>query len=340
MGGRAFPKLNCKRLNKEEFDIFSQKIVSQLYSIGGFFWIIKSYHQKDSFGDLDIVYTTQEDHKIPVERFIFELDCSYSFINGDITSLAIPHEESFFQVDLIFIPKKYIQNAYCYFAYNDLGNLVGRIFHRAGFKLGQKGLQYIIRDEECDNRVIKEVDIDGTWSEYLSFAGYDSSRWLKGFDTLEDVFEYAVSTPLASKTIFRLEETNHAARVRDRKRKTYQQFLQWIYGTENNVPDEERIPKKQLRKEFLEKAFETFPHFKIDYDRYMFESNQNKQVKNKFNGHIVSEVTGLTGKDLGSFIQDFIHSYIENELRTDKTTWVLDLSVEQIKTSIKMWKDR
>lgn len=183
------------------------------------------YDEKPSFGDLDVIYTQYlENSPLPThEDFKTTLDAVDMVRNGPVTCYAVPVDQNrLFQVDLIRVNLDEFDSAFSYFAYNDLGNLLGRIFHRAGFKLGHTGMSFVIRDEQNSSHVAKEVVVTRSWLEALEFAGYNTYKWIEGFKTLEDIFRYAVSIPLANRTIFRLDETNHQARVRDRKRKTYQ----------------------------------------------------------------------------------------------------------------------
>ena len=93
-------------------------------------------------------------------------------------SYAVPTDDdgSIFQVDLIRVDCRHMESAFSYFAFNDLGNLLGRIFHRAGFKLGHKGMCYVVREEGNQSNAIKEIEVTTSWKEALEFAGYDFMR--------------------------------------------------------------------------------------------------------------------------------------------------------------------
>jgi hypothetical protein len=177
-----------------------------------------------------------------------------------------------------------------------------------------------------------------SWKEALEFAGYDFNRWLEGFDELEDVFRYAVSIPLANRTIFRLDETNHQARVRDRKRLTYQKFLRWVNDPANGVKEHEDIPKAELREKWLERAKASFPRFAEELEEVQKEMEARRRSSEKFNGIIAREITGLEGQDLGRFMQDFVTKYIEETLKMTKAEWALKHSPDQIRDAIKEWQ--
>lgn len=347
MGGNAFPKLSDRivRLSAPDFIIFQDKTVNKLRQMDGenpraIFLEIISYHNKPSFGDLDIIYTQFLENSIlpsPTD-FMEALGAVDMVRNGPVTSYAVPYKkDKLFQVDLIRVGIDEFDSAYSYFAYNDLGNLLGRIFHRAGFKLGHTGMAYVIRNEQESSHVLKEVVVTHSWKLALEFAGYDYLTWLQGFDELHDVFQYVVTNPLANRTIFRLDETNHQARVRDRKRKTYQLFLKWINDPDNSVPEKESISKNDLRKQWLSKAFEQFPEFKKDYDDAIAALKKNNAAKEKFNGNIVMQITGLSGKELGNFMTSFSRDFIESECQTTRDDWAIYHTASEIAEMIQKW---
>jgi hypothetical protein len=258
--------------------------------------------------------------------------------NGPVVSYALNlFDDVIFQVDLINVDCKHLESAASYFAFNDLGNLLGRIFHRAGFKLGHKGMLYVVREEGNSSHALKEIEVTRSWKEALEFAGYDFNRWLEGFDDLEDVFRYAVSIPLANRTIFRLDETNHQARVRDRKRLTYQKFLRWVNDPANGVKENEEVTKAELRADWLKKAQIAFPDFAKELKEVQKEMELRRLANEKYNGIIVKGITGLEGQDLGRFMQDFVVEFIKGKMGMTKIEWALKHSPNQIETAIKQW---
>lgn len=347
MGGNAFPLLSDRmvRLNAPQFKLFQTKMLLALCNMNEpipriIFSEILSYNTKPSFGDLDIIYTQYlEDNTLPTpDEFKTALEAEDMVRNGPVTSYAVPiNKTKLFQVDLIRVGIDEFNSAFSYFAYNDLGNLLGRVFHRAGFKLGHAGMSFVIRDEQNSSHVAKEVIVTRSWKEALEFAGYDFERWVNGFDTLEDVFRYAVSSPLANRTIFRLDETNHAARVRDRKRKTYQQFLTWVNDPINNIPEKEKISKNDLCLQWLTKAFKQFPKFKEDYESAQELMQKSRCARDKFNGELVRQITGLDGKELGAFMTDFVQNFIVGICKSTREDWTVSRSLEEIEILIQHW---
>lgn len=317
MGGNVFKELDTCRLDFQTYNLltnFISTLLSENFKIK--FQAIPAYKNKIDFGDLDILFHGIVDY----DRINTCLNSKRFVRNGNVTSYAVPVNGKFFQVDLIKVPEDCYDFSLGYFSYNDLGNLLGRIYHRLGFKFGHLGLRYIVRDKTNSSHVIKEITITKDFRTALEFVGYDYKRWTQGFNTLEDVFKYAVSIPLANRVIFRLDEINHAARVRDRKRKTYNQFLTWVNDPSNSIPNEELANKEILREYFLKKAFLLYPKFRDEYEEVQFLCRKIKLANEKFNGKIVSDLTGLQGKELGRFMQKFI-SHIKEKFSYTIIEW-------------------
>lgn len=338
MGGHAFPEFKTRRLDQIGFMTVATACMGRLEIEfpSNHFQPVVSYRNKETFGDLDIIWCG--DH-IATEDMCKALKAIDFVKNGPVTSFALRlNEDEIFQVDLIYVDCKHLESSASYFAFNDLGNLLGRIFHRAGFKLGHKGMLYVVREEGNFSNALREVEVTRSWKEALEFAGYDFNRWLEGFDELEDVFRYAVSIPLANRTIFRLDETNHQARVRDRKRLTYQKFLSWVNDPANGVKEHEDIPKAELREKWLERAKAAFPRFAEELEEVQKEMEARRRSSEKFNGLIVREITGLDGKELGQFMQDFVKNHIEGVMKLTKVEWALKHSSDHIRDAIKEWQ--
>ena len=132
---------------------------------------------------------------------------------------------------------------------------------------------------------------------------------------------------------------SHQARVRDRKRLTYQKFLRWVNDPANGIPENESIPKAQLRKEWLERAFVAFPGFKERFDSAMEKMERIRLANAKFNGNLVRDLTGLDGKKLGEFMRSFIDEFIGKQGKT-RTEWALEHAQLEINNAILEWLKR
>lgn len=334
MGGNAFPELELTRLNAADYSAVKYSVLERLILSNNqcSFFDIVSYRNKTDHGDLDIIWSTKSKYVQPPDPAVHAqvLNAVDVKRNGPVTSLAIPVlDNKLFQVDLIWTKPHLMEMAGAYFAYNDLGNLLGRIYKWMGFKLGQDGLQYKFYNPVKSTQLVETITISTNWQKILEFAAYDYNRWARGFDELEDVFNYAVSTFLASREPFRLDNVNHAARIRDRKRKIYQQFLKWADDPINNVKLTCDIDRAIIKQRSLTRAFNQFPEFKARYDQLMVRCAKTNAVETKFNGKLIGELTGLSGRQLGEFIVDF-----KNSINGDVVDWAYATPADQIKQAI------
>ena len=313
MGGNAIK--SCRRYSRAEYLGLSKVVLSKLQNrfSNSRCDIIKSYHHKESFGDCDILL---EDVNLgDVQISLYELFGSGITIlkNSNIYSFNYGLNEKDFQIDIIVTPTDNYITSLNYFAFNDCSNLLGRIFHKFGLKYGHDGLSYVIKQ---DTYVIDTILVSKDMGKILDFIGLDVDTYNKGFDTLDDIFNYVSSSRYFHPDIYLLHNRGNTARVRDKKRKTYMEFLVWCqenYGRLNKYPwhsyDERLDHKDDLRKAYLPMIFKAFPELEYSYAVAFNDYEKKVLLKSKFNGTIVRELTGLEGKALGAFIQQFRARY-------------------------------
>lgn len=331
MGGKALSVI-VPRISKSSYEDVCDMVLSKLKDYPIRHKVLPTYFQKADFGDLDIVFEAEGFDYTEVAKL---LDATEVVHNNTVTSVGVSIKEGTFQVDLITVPKSSFDFAVSYFSFSDLGNLLGRVAHKLGFKFGHNGLMYVIRDPAKPTQVIKEITITNSFKDALEFCGYSFEAYaegrLGGFQTLKDIFEYVIDTPYFNKEIFLLDNRNAKARMRDAKRKTYMDFLKYIEDKEFTAFD--YSSKEELRATSLAKALDTFPEFKKAHFDAIEKYNKSEEVAKKFNGTIVAEITGLSGKELGTFIQAFKHSFDNFENFEDfvLTTNALEYNLKNFK---------
>lgn len=302
--------------------------------------VIPSYAGKPDFGDMDVLIAGGDGYN-PHHAAVF-FNATEVVRNGDVTSLGLPLKEGVFQVDLIKVPAESFDFALRYFAMNDLGNLLGRIAHKSGFKLGHLGLLYPLRDKDRTDHVITELVVTQNWDEAISLLGYESASYKKGFEggfqQLVDIFNFVISSPYCNKDIYLLENRNAKARERDRKRKTYMSFLEWLEGVPDNaMPHYDWSDKERVRQEFLGGALDRFPAFRINYLRSLEDWRIERACHAKINGRLVGEITGLAGKELGVLIQRIRESF---EDKASMQNWILGASDVEVRELVKRFSSK
>ena len=133
-----------------------------------------------------------------------------------------------------------------------------------------------------------------------------------GFASLTDIFQFVISSPYCNSAIYLLENRNATSRVRDSKRKTYMEFLLWLQaqaGNAENAPSYDWTNKDASRTMFLASAQARFPEFLASYQAASYEWKCEQMFRTRFNGQIVSEITGLSGRELGNLIRSIKASF-------------------------------
>lgn len=304
MGGSAIS--NAQRMDTERYKYVCLEVSKALSSVSCIYNIVKAYKEKDSFGDIDIVIMNfgnirERVHNMILSNVSLSLDKNkpVEFVkNGPVTSYGILGH----QVDLIFEDYLHYDFSCNYYSYNDICNLIGRITHKMGFKFGHDGLWYILRDKD---RVIKEILITTNFKLALEVFSFDYERFSQGFNNLQEIFEYISSNSFFNPDIYILQNRNHTARVRDRKRKTYMSFLEYC----SNTNFEHIYYFDDDKTKYFELMLNYFPQFKKEYDKAIANDEIRKLAKTKLTTQLIIEHTGLSGKQLGQYISATVDVY-------------------------------
>ena len=330
MGGNALKNVVTRRYQKDEYFSLADEVLSVFRAAfpERRIDVLRAYRDKESFGDMDILFETKEP-SVNVLDFIKSAFSPKQYVKN---SSVISFEYKEFQIDVIQMPTVDYQTSYEYYSWNDLHNLIGRVVHKLGTKHGHQGLSMTLKDDR--NYTYAELNISKDINRILAYAGYDSDRYQQGFDNLVDLFTYVTSSEFFNKSIYAYENRNHTARVRDKKRKTYSEFLDWIEPQNLNAYPYENLAEKGGRflDDFrLNRIFEFFPEFKETYNAAIVSYNIWFESKSLFNGNIVSEITGLTQLDLSNFMKHLksLKSLEENSGRE----WLISIG----SNAVKLW---
>jgi uncharacterized protein YfkK (UPF0435 family) len=299
MGGKAIlSQVSAERINKEEYlsvvDRVSAftKYFKDSHGLIGDFADLKTFSNKNDFGDLDYLIGFQDGF----DRKLFEMEfnrmCNDSYfpvVNGPVTSFAYEIEEDrFFQIDIFYINQDDFKICYDYHGNGDLGNFLGRIFHKLGLKFGHTGLSYIHRNETY---VVGEINLSKDFSKILDFIGLDIED--ANFSSITDVYDFVMSSPFFDPQAYQWSDRNHDARVRDRKRPSYNSFLEYMKGVESNPIAGKDYYMVAIR------------HFGKINEYYALLDKEAQRIASKvaLSPSFIKEHSGKENKDLGDLIQ-------------------------------------
>jgi hypothetical protein len=269
---------------------------------------VESYRQKSDHGDIDILVPDTLRHLLNPEQIAdlfrahygVDVPCVYRgsedpdpqmHLKTALISLGVPLENGeLVQVDLIWIKPEEIEFAKSYYSWNDLGNLIGVTARKLGLKFGHNGLFLPINKGD---RYAGTSRVSLDFAESIAFLGYSYARWAKGFNTLEDIFSFVMSSKYFMPESYLLDNRNHQARMRDKKRPTYTKFLNFL--REHNIQGNGHLLQAQL-----------------DYEAAMAELEKLIARKFRLNGQLIAGITGLRNNELGLFIEAFKSQYGDN----------------------------
>lgn len=337
MGGNAIKNCSVRRYRAAEYFPLEEKVLAQLRSDfpGRKIDALKAYKNKTDFGDMDILLESdgllEEEVLVQLRSestwlhlaalngrevmvdfegntFISESGClaedlsnyvQKTFASKEVMPngpvLSFEHGE--FQIDLILTPRHEFSTSAAYYSWNDLGNLCGCLTRTMGLKLGHDGLSYAF--SEGTRRFDLSV-VSTDWKDILSVIDLDYERWLEGFDSLQDIFRFVVSSRYFNRDIYLLHNRNSHSRVRDIKRQTYSKFLAWLdEQPAGSIPEHPLANNKQ---DWLPHLFRAIPGFESHYQKTALKIKEAATVKRKFNGGLVRFVTGLDEAKLGELM--------------------------------------
>lgn len=284
-------------MNVSQFKALSEKCLEAVHRVcpGVRCEVVPSYFSKTSFGDLDLLVSKEgfDQEKVAGELSACEV---FRQKNAIYCSMGVRLDElsEVFQVDFIEESLSAYDFAMSYYAFNDLGNLLGILVAKQGLKLKHNGLYYYLRN---GTEVLGEVLVSLDFEQVLGFLGLNVNRYNGGFESLTDLFQFVASSECFDPELYLLENRNHRSRTRDRKRPTYQAFL--TYCKDN--PKVGYQPRGDL--DWLQRAYSFFPDLADKVKAVEQDAARSKTGRSLFNGELVHEVTGLQGKALGDFLR-------------------------------------
>ena len=331
MGGNAMKHVGVERKPAKEYFEIAEEVLHRAPRFADRYAVIPAYSEKESFGDLDclaVISSNVANLKETLTGLFRPTDIKK---NGDVWSFDYKK----LQIDIICTSSRLFESSLHYYSYNDVSNLVGRAAHKMGLKYGHQGLILPVR--AADTHEIGNVELSIDPREMFEFMGYDYDRFQKGFKNLEEIYEYVVTSPYFDRTAFDEENLNHINRVRNRKRPTFTNFTQWL-----NRPENADIPSYTYEKDktaYIQNALDHFEHnnSKGQLAAILDAHAKREEAREKFSGKLISEVTGLQGRELGEFKSNFVKQW---DTKEELEEWALATPQDQIQQAIEDFQSK
>lgn len=318
MGGNLF---KVGRVSREEyFDILkSLKPVLDKH-FGDHYRIPVAYRNKKDYGDVDIIV----DAGILVNRPNWKAELNTDLGVTQVHSVRNVHSMLYrnFQTDVFLIGTNKLDMCYNFMSYNILGNLIGRIYHKFNLRYGETGLYYVLRG--FNNHISKEILVSRNMQDILTFIGLSYERWVEGFDDVEEIFEYIMTSKYFCSNSYDLKYYNIQKRATERP--DFNKFLDYIHERNivKNYPFE---PNKEIYLDKIDDFFGT--DLRSEYEKHEEKKKIWAEVAKKFSGKLVMELTKLNGKPLGDFIVKYKDFYGD-----DFNDWIIRTPQEEINENI------
>lgn len=304
MGGALY---NNPRMDKISYRQLIQDVDEKLSDLGIDKYIIPDgFRDTETYGDLDVClpFPLLEDKKL---KSVFGLTDGHIHHNSSVISINYQNK----QIDFChFEPENWI-SASCYMRNSDCGNMVGQMArYSTGYRLTHKGLMYPIRLKSEDQ--LGEILVSKDWKKILPFLDLDYEKWNNGFNDQLELFEWITHSRYFNADCFKFEALKHDDRTRNRKRKTYSAFVDWLAEQGDNLPNHYTAPTDKQ-----EHLFRGLLHFQEE--GYWIERAQPlvqerhyvEEARKVFNARNIMQITGLSGSALGQTRRDFFE-YLES----------------------------
>ncbi|WP_420575074.1 hypothetical protein [Kordia sp.] len=320
MGGNLFklgrmPKVKYRKIEKEISAYLSKKIGADN------FLIPRYYDDKADFGDLDVLVNISAvaDWEQVKTQIISDLNIQQHKSVGNVFSTVYKN----LQVDYFTKQEAHFLATYNFLSFNDVGNIIGRIFRRFNLKYGEKGLYFVFRRTSQES-YSKDILITADFKKIFAFLGLNFTIWEQGFASKKDLFDWVIASKYFSTKQY-LEE-NKAINKR-KKRPTIEAFIHYL-KTHEIVREPEFLEKD----DYVEMIADYFPEANL-FEHIQTEKEREKYIntiKQKYNGRIIMKLfPEIQGKNLGKFMTLFQSQFDQYE------QYLYNASAEQIIQQLK-----
>lgn len=290
MGGNAMAEYGVWRMLAHQRDQVLLELETWLNGLGlDRYAFVRELSDKSSFGDIDILYCG--------DLALSKLGSRPYKSNGGVLSTVFLSSFGLVQVDFIRTSPSAFDFAYEYYSFNDMGNLLGRIARMLGFTLGQGGLYYRHKDEHGQ---VHKLLVTTHWQTAMTLLGYgerpESLTW-------QGLIDYVCSGTYFCTRPFLLEQRSHKGRTRDRKRRSYCDFLTHLHQNRYifvyDLGDDQLA---EIRQSLFECVVELRQSISTEIETIQEQAALLVRARAKLNGNVVRDLTGLQGEQLGKLM--------------------------------------
>ena len=291
MGGKLYNLSRMPRADYLERELELRRFLDLRLEVR--YRIPRFYGDKPDFGDMDVLVQSQPGWGERQLELMRELDVSEFRTAGHVFSVVYRG----LQTDFFAVPERYLESTYSVMCFGDLGNLLGRMVRRFDLKYGEHGLSYVYRREEGHYQ--SDLELTQDFQRICEFLGLEYARWAIGFDTLESLFEWTVTSPYFSVVPY-LDDLSGTLEKRVKERPGLQKFVSWLQ--ERGISQRPHFGERQS---YLGMVAAAFPEAWLE-EQIALERQKEVQARDfaaKFSSNLVMRLLPeLEGRALGAFI--------------------------------------
>ena len=350
MGGKALKNTETRRYLKSEFEQLRDEVIAKFKlrfpDVG--IRCLKSYHTKDDFGDMDLVI---EGDKMPdawhlaINELFQPKETSFIinkkqikdnlkevYSKEELLNKPYSFEYKAFQIDMIPVPSVSFDFTYEFLSFNDICNMMGRVYRSMGVKLGMAGLHAVPYRENGETLRNHGHLLTLDFGEALAFAGYDPEQWANGFESIESLYEYVASSPFFDPDLY-LNQANQNNRERQKleKRKNYRGLFTWMNAHADQFCAQ--MGCAMSREQQIEHLEAMYPGAMAATKELIRSVDEDQRRGKRMKAKLINELTGLPATEVGAFLEYAkTHNFKDNEAFTD---WLKEQDDEQLNRWIK-----
>lgn len=309
MGGNALKHVGVKRISTDDMMV----VRNELYNLFTEYLdidFVPFVKEKQDHGDIDVLVCSKSTDT--VKNILMRVyNPEHTVFNGNVISFAYKYNDNLYQVD--FISTGNIMKEKFYMSYGILGLIIGRMATRSnlvfdgGLKVSIYGstLNNIVgTDEFFVKQKYSDIRLTNDPIEVCRFLGMSYDRWLQGFETNNDLYDWLLTCNIFKKSCFEFKEYNRP-RIIDRS-KGFAIYCKDFDDKEDNT---------------LERVFERFSI--MDKIIEIVEKERRKaNIKSKYSAQLImdkgikNEKIGECVKYLKSQFDDFDEWVYQNDKET------------------------
>lgn len=356
MGGNAIKKVKVERISKTIYLEIIQEITDILNQLPIRFDFTRETPGKIDFGDVDVLIDTSYGLAQSVESVVNLIHEKFQTvelaISGYVYSFAYEKDGVYYQVDFILVCC--LEMAKLYFSYGDTGAIIGRYTAFHGLFFSEDGLYVKVKACHLFNmkypqneNILKEMVLCSNPREVCEFLVLDYDKWLQGFASVEELFEWIISSRFYSREFYCFLKGEHRRRLRN-LRAFYHKFLEYIQVDLEKVDDLELKFNLTLEAELSNmmlaiQAFHKVEEFEAVEEAYTLRYRR----KEKFNCNVFLN-NGVEHHQLRGVMNDFersknkseeenfeswLDSHDETEVAQEISEWILERRKDLVEPS-------